>query len=366
MQSNVFTSQGQVYLGCNSTHFFYNDFVRLQQLGEFGLIARIASSWKNQTPPSWVGIGDDCAVLSFPPNSPHDATKLLVTTDMLVEGIHFLSTIPPTALGYKALAVNLSDLAAMGGTPMAAFLSLALPSEIPVAWIDSFFEGFNQLAQGYNVVLAGGDTNRSPGPMVVNVTLLGQAHPSCLKTRRGTQTGDIICVTGALGNSAGGLQLLLKHSSQSRTAAEHWLLQQHHCPRPHLEEGKWLAQKQAVHALIDVSDGIDSDLHHLLSPSQKDAHIDLRRLPLSPQLQEVAATYQWDAITMAVTAGEDYCLLCTVEAQAYPDLARQYAHAFGHPLVPIGTVTEGNTSIHYLYNGHPVDIKSHGFDHFLQ
>lgn len=239
MQSNVFTLQGQVYLGCNPRYFSYNDFVRLQQLGEFGLIARIAHEWKDRTPSHWVGIGDDCAVLPFPREASPEITKLLVTTDMLVEHVHFLlSSTPPDALGHKALAVNVSDIAAMGGIPTTAFLSLALPQNLSVEWVDDFFQGFNKLAQYYDIVLAGGDTTRSMGPVVVNVTLVGQGEPKDLKTRAGAQSGDVICVTGTLGDSGGGLQLLLKHPCSHRTPAEHWLLAQHHRPRPHLKEGQ--------------------------------------------------------------------------------------------------------------------------------
>ena len=181
--------------------------MKVTEIGEFGLIRRFSPPFLAPLAAGELGIGDDCAVLPLP-----DGSVLLATTDMLVEDIHFLRrAIPPADLGWKSLAVNLSDIAAMGGSPHAAFLSLALPRDVEVEWVDSFFAGLKELAEESGTELLGGDTTRSPERVVVNIAVLGGARPDRVKLRSGARPGDAVCVTGFLGDSGGGLELVYQN-----------------------------------------------------------------------------------------------------------------------------------------------------------
>lgn len=332
----------------------------LAELGEFGLIRRIAPRFSRILPEGVTGIGDDCAVI------PQGDETLLVTTDMLVEDVHFLrDKISPFDLGYKSLAVNLSDIAAMGGTPTAAFLCLALPKQVTVDWLDQFFEGFQTLAETAAAPLLGGDTTGSRQRLIINVAVLGKAQDRLIKYRSAAVAGDKICVTGRLGDSGGGLQLLINNLEQESDADGRALLQAHHSPRPHLEEGRWLAAQPAVHAMMDVSDGIDSDVRRIMEASNVGAMIYLEKLPISHQLAKTASRWGWNAVELAATGGEDYCLLCTIPADQFDQLAAGFVEKFGRPLHCIGEITTGG-SLNYQRNGTPIDLRTHGWDHFKE
>ncbi|MDZ7370758.1 MAG: thiamine-phosphate kinase [candidate division KSB1 bacterium] len=332
--------------------------MKLKELGEFGLINRIAPQFTSQLPQGTLGIGDDCAVI-------HQSDRaLLITTDLLVENIHFLRRkISAFDLGYKSLAVNLSDIAAMGGVPNAAFLSVAWPKEIDVDWLDEFFSGFAALAQESGTTLLGGDTTGTPGPIIINVAVIGHADPAHLKLRSAAQVGDVICVTGCLGDSAGGLQLLLWDLDAAADEDGLELLRAHHRPRPHLKEGQWLAQQPEVHAMMDVSDGIDSDVRRIMEASKVGARIFLHDLPISESLRRTAAANRWNALELAAAGGEDYCLLCTADPEAFPKIAELFAAEFDCPLTCIGTIMDTG-KLEYELNGATIDLQKHGWDHF--
>jgi thiamine-monophosphate kinase len=330
----------------------------LSAIGEFGLIRRFSPAFLKGLPRGMVGIGDDCAVLPWKKNA-----CLLVTTDMLVEDVHFLrAKIPARDLGYKSLAVNLSDIAAMGGTPSSAFLSLGLPARLDVAWIDAFFEGLKQLAWTAHVRLLGGDTTRSPGPLIINLCVLGRAHPARVKFRSGARLGDIVAVTGHLGDSGAGLRLLLEERPLGRD--EKYLVRRHHRPRAHLGEGAWLARHGGVTAMMDVSDGIDSDIRRIMERSDCGAVINLDRLLLSPQLVRSARRFGWDPLEIAAAGGEDYCLLVTVRPDRFGKIGSSFRRAFGRPLAAVGEIAKKNKGLAYLRNGTPTKLGRRGFDHF--
>jgi thiamine-monophosphate kinase len=330
--------------------------MQIKELGEFDFIRRFAPFFAN-VPSHVEGIGDDCAIISQSANS-----SLLVTTDMLIENVHFItSKISPKDLGHKALAVNLSDIAAMGGIPLYAFLSLALPPHTEIDWADAFFEGLGQLAHQTNVSLLGGDTTASPSPIAINLTVIGKIDNKCIKRRSQALPNDIICCTGYLGDSGAGLKILLNQLTP--TAFTQPLISAHCHPQPHLKEGQWLSQQECVHAMMDVSDGIDSDIGHIMEQSHCGAQIDLDALPLSPALIAAAKQWRWDASEIAATAGEDYCLLLTVDPLHYQQLANEYQQYFQCPLFKIGTITS-DLKLHYRLRSQPTFLEKKGFNHF--
>ncbi len=330
----------------------------LGEIGEFGLIDRLDRAFP--APPGVVGIGDDCAVLPGP-----GGVARLVTTDMLVEDIHFLrDRIPPGDLGYKSLAVNLSDIAAMGGTPAEAYLSLALPRDTELAWLDAFFDGMLELAGAQSVSLLGGDTTRSPGPIIVNVVVIGEVLEASVRRRSSGRPGDLLCVTGLLGESAAGLRALLDRPDPDPDPDLEALVRCHHRPRPHLAEGRWLARQPGVRAMMDVSDGIDSDIRRILERSRCGAVVELDHLPLSDRLRRVCARRGWDPVESACTGGEDYCLLVSVAPDAWPQVRVGFEQAFGRPLHAIGMLDQDAGRLRYLSKGKPVSLRAGGYDHF--
>lgn len=335
--------------------------MKLRQLGEFGFIDRVASLFPTYLPEGGLGIGDDCAVLPL-----SDDQVLLVTTDSLIEDVHFLlSAIPAADLGYKSLAVNLSDIAGMGGTPHQVFLSLGVGKETEVSFLDAFLKGFHELCLKAGVELLGGDTTGTPGPLVINVTVLGKMKADQVKLRSLAQKGDLVCVTDFLGDSGGGLNILLKDlPAGDRDNA--YLIGRHHRPRPHLGEGRWLAQKRGVHAMMDVSDGIDSDTRRIAEKSRCGIDITMESLPLSPELQRVAKRYGWNAQKIAATGGEDYCLLVTVNPDEQEEISGGFQARFNRPLYMVGRITDNTGIVRYLFNGEEIALPQHGFDHFKE
>lgn len=330
----------------------------LSDLGEFGFIRRISQHFPQAPLSDIIGIGDDCAVI---PQA--GALVSLVTTDMLIEDRHFImSKIKPQELGYKALAVNLSDIAAMGGQAQYAFLSLGIPANLDLSWIDGFFLGLNELASQSNTLLLGGDTTQSADKFIINILVIGMAQASQVKTRDSAQVGDVLCLTDLVGDSGGGLKILLEDLPSNKD--HDLLIQKHYLPRPHLEEGQWLAQEPGVRAMIDVSDGIASDVHRIMQRSQVGIEIFIDQIPISPTLQRVARQEQWDALEIALGGGEDYCLMLSVEETQYTKIAQRFERHFKKPLYAIGKIMEADQGLLYTENGQNLSRQFSGFDHF--
>lgn len=286
--------------------------MKLSELGEFGLIDRIKAGIK--IPEGMTGIGDDCAII---PQG--DGTDLLVSTDMLIEGTHFLlDDIKPYRLGWKSAAVNLSDIAAMGGLPLATFLSFALPDSLDSRWTDEFLKGYNDISGRYHCVLLGGDTTASPDRVCVSVTIIGRCMSGKALMRSGAQDGDKICVTGYLGDAGAGLKVILDGARRNSDAQA--LIAMHYQPIPRVEEGLKLALTEGVHSMIDISDGIGSDLRHVLKASRKGAEVNVNSLPLSDELLRTCRRNGWDPIELAISGGEDYELLFTAAPDAEIDI----------------------------------------------
>lgn len=314
--------------------------------GEFGLIDFISAHF--HAPQGMVGIGDDCAII------PDYGEDTLVSTDMLLEGIHFLrDKASPEDIGWKAAAVNLSDIAAMGGIPIATFLSMALPKDAQGEWVQRFIKGYAEISSKYGVPLLGGDTTSSLRDIAINVGIKGRCDHGKALGRGGAKVGDTIFVTGPLGDSGAGLKALMEGLPCSAAVAK--LIKSHLRPEPRLTEGQKLLATGKVSAMMDLSDGLASDLGHILRASGVGATVELNSLPLSPELVEVCRQQKWRARTLAASAGEDYELLFTAPADIAAEL--------DFPVYTVGTITEGNT-IEWLRGGKHTKFRPKGFTHF--
>ncbi len=333
--------------------------MNIKEIGEFGFIRMVGERFKDLVPSGVKGIGDDCAVIPL-----GGGRSLLVTADMLVGGSHFLmDDITPYQLGWKSLAVNLSDIAAMGGRPVGTFLSIALRKETDLEWVGRFLDGYRDLSETHGVPLLGGDTTEATGEVTINVTVVGMCDDNRVKLRSGAQPGDRVAVTGTLGDSAAGLKLILDRSPLRGKYEK--LVSAHYLPVPRVSEGEWLAGQAGVAAMMDISDGVASDLRHMLERSGGSAAIETTRLPLSSQTMAMAAETGMDLVQTALAGGEDYELLLTLRPEAAEEIARRFEARFGLPLTIIGEIVPGGGDIRYLEKGNPIDSQRlKGFSHF--
>jgi len=315
-----------------------------------------------RSPAVRVGIGDDCAVLE-----PASGSLLLATTDLLIEDVHFRRRwAAPTDIGWKALAVNVSDIAAMGGRPRWGLIALACPDAVTVEEAEGFYAGVQALATEHDVVIVGGDTCASPGGWIVNVTLLGEAVRAPL-LRSTARAGDVIAVTGSLGRSAAGLALLEANPAPAGVPgdARADVTAAHLRPRPRTREGLWLGEAGGVTAMIDLSDGLATDLGHLCEESAVGARVDLARIPVDGSVREVARALGRDAVHWATGGGEDYELLLSCAPDAFDRLAGGLARATGTALTAVGEMMPVADGIRYLDAcGEAVSIGP-GFEHFV-
>lgn len=300
------------------------------------------------------GIGDDAAVIPVPGQD-----SQLITTDLLVSGVHFLlERSDPRDIGYKALAVNVSDIAAMGGEPRQAFLSISIPKKIDPKWISDFVSGFSEAAQEFGISLLGGDTTSSVNELFINVTLLGYVAPEEIKLRSGGKPGDLIAVSGYLGDSYAGLSLVLQDSKNSVSDQDsRYLLTEHYRPRPHVQEGRLLAKNPSVTAMMDLSDGLITDFPKLARASGCGAKIDVTRLPVSEPLRRWCAANNQSEIEWAGIGGEDYKLLFTFEPGAWNELEKHLS------FFVIGELVAGS-DIHYELKGSAYFFTKKAFTHF--
>jgi thiamine-monophosphate kinase len=309
-----------------------------------------------------VGIGDDCAILE-----PEAGRVLLATTDLLIEDVHFRRRwATPEDIGWKSLAVNVSDIASMGGRPRWALIALACPDGVSLDEGEAFYAGVQALAKEHDVVVIGGDTAASPHGWIVNITLLGDAAGKPIM-RSTAKVGDAIAVTGTVGRSAAGLALLESTSTPAEVADATRLdvTGAHLRPRPRTREGQWLAAAGGVTAMIDLSDGLATDLGHLCEESAVGARVELARVPVNPTVHAVAKALNRDALPWATGGGEDYELLLACEPGAFERLASGLVAATGTRLTAVGEVTDAADGIRYLdAGGRAVSVRS-GFEHFV-
>ncbi|MFZ1202364.1 MAG: thiamine-phosphate kinase [Desulfobacterales bacterium] len=333
--------------------------MNLKDIGEFGFIDRIRRGCLIRPAGIIRAIGDDAAVFRS-----EGQLLNLVTTDLLIERIHFLrEAVDPASLGHKALAVNLSDIAAMGGTARNAFVGLAVPPDVTLDFLDDLFGGMKHLAATHAVNILGGDTTGSDRDLVISLTVTGTVAESEVLFRDGARVGDVIFSSGCLGDSRAGLHLIL-NGIAADTPYLKTLLDAHLRPRPLVNEGRFLATRGGVHAAVDVSDGLSSDLAHIVRLSRVGARLYLDHLPLSPALQQFCCRQGIDAAEYALTGGEDYTLLFTADPSMADALAREYFAAFGQSLHRIGEITDSGRIEWIDGNGRSRLIVATGWNHF--
>lgn len=331
----------------------------LKDIGEFGFIQKVSRGCLIRPDSVVKAIGDDAA--AFRPAS-NELT--LVTTDLLIERVHFLKhAISGFDLGYKSLAVNLSDIAAMGGTAREAFISLAIPEHCELDYLEALYQGMKSVARAFDVNILGGDTTRSMEDLVINVSLTGSVPEAEMLCRNGARPGDQICTTGYLGDSRAGLYMIL-NGIKAESSDFKKLLHAHLRPKPYLKEGRFLAHQRGVTAAIDVSDGLSSDLKHILVASDAGACLYAHRIPVSTTLRRFCSRFDLDPVAYAVSGGEDYTLLCTVSPERVTDLCEQYLRRFDQPLYTIGEITDDKNMQIVDRSGKSSCLQPTGWDHF--
>lgn len=309
---------------------------------EFPLIRQLQRRYERNAPDILQGIGDDAAVVSFPARS-----HTVLTTDLLAEGVHFdLRTAAPASVGYRAAMANLSDIAAMGAVPRFLLVSIAIPRAMSATDIHALYEGMMTACRRHSVHLIGGDTSASRQGLFLTITLIGTTPRNRTLFRHGARVGDGIYVTGTIGDSLAGLQLLAKPGTTRLAPADRSFLKHRHWhPTARVEEGLWLNRSGLAHAAIDLSDGLSGDLRHVCDASRVGADIELARLPISPACRAYANRRRLDPTELALTGGEDYELLFTVPPTCEQRLLRQ-ARARGFLVTRIGTIRPKRLGIH--------------------
>ncbi|MDR7556421.1 MAG: thiamine-phosphate kinase [Armatimonadota bacterium] len=322
---------------------------RVGDLGEFPLLARL----RRQLGSAY--LGDDAALLPAPGDR-----AVLATVDAQVDGVHFLRDLmTPEQVGRRALAVNVSDIAAMGGRPAYALVSLLLPAALEVAWLERMYDGLLAEADRWGLVVVGGNISSTPGPLVIDVTVLGDVEPARALRRSGARPGDLLLVTGDLGRAAAGLRLL-------RTGVTDGPLVEAYCtPTPRVHEGQALAATGRVRAALDLSDGLGSDLHRLAEESAVGALIDAAQVPVSRAVRDAAARLGEDPLALALYGGEDYELLLAAAPADLAVLVDALA-ATGTALTAVGVVRPAADGVMVRTPDGAERPLAGGWDHFVR
>ncbi len=313
-------------------------------IGEFALIERLRNKLGSvgNNADVIVGNGDDAAVIKA-----GDGKCWVVTCDVQVSGVHFPSSgdISGFAVGYKSLAVNLSDVAAMGGKPRFAFISLGIPEDTAVSFLDDVYGGVRALSERYDILVLGGNVTRTSGPLFVDVFLVGEMMQEKVLRRSGARAGDRILVTGHLGDAAAGLHLLSQPQIGIREDLYTSLTSAQLKPQPRVAEGVAIAESGLATSMMDISDGLAGDIHHLCDASGVGAIIWEKELSISGALLEVASTVAKNPLGWALHGGEDYELLVTTPAESVHALQEVVRQAGGAPLTPIGEIVSASKGV---------------------
>jgi thiamine-monophosphate kinase len=312
---------------------------------EFALIAELFAPLASA--PGAFGLTDDAAIV--PARTGHD---LVVTTDALVEDVHFLAGDPPASIAKKALRVNLSDLAAKGAEPAGYLLSLSLPERIDRTWLEGFARGLGEDQKAFSVPLLGGDTTATPGPLSLTITALGHVPVGAMIRRSGAKPGDGVYVSGTIGDAGGGLAVLQSGNGPAE------LIECYRLPSPRLALGR--ALRGVASAAIDVSDGLIADLSHIADVSRVRIAVEAARIPRSPALRALWGDTA-DAVVRAATAGDDYEIAFTASSE---EKVMEAARRAGVPVTRIGRVEEGARVVMRDSEGREIAVTHAGFTHF--
>ncbi len=337
----------------------------LSNIGECALIQSVAKSEKGRSSGIILGIGDDGAILQIPPGR-----RLVVSTDLLIERIHFQKRSATFfEIGYKAAVANFSDMAAMGARPTALLVSLALPGSLRIEDWKELYRGLSAPCSSYNVRIVGGDTSASRSDCFLSITVLGTVKRDCALQRSGALQGHELYVSGTLGDSSAGLDILTNQRRKSfpRSSlppAHRYLVHRHFQPTPRVTLGTCLGSRHWASAAIDISDGLSKDLGHLCQQSRVGALISTGKLPLSPFLKQYAVQKKTDPFKWALHGGEDYELLFTVPPR-YTKKVENAAQRLSVPITKIGVITPYRTGIRLQDSeGIVSPLHSGGYEHF--
>jgi thiamine-monophosphate kinase len=345
----------------------------IAEVGEVGLIRRIAEIVNVRTEDASLrdnliaGIGDDTAVFK-----PTPGKTALLTTDSFIEGVHFDLTFTSFQhLGWKAIAANLSDIAAMGGAPRYAVIAISIPKKISLEMVEEFYRGAMAACKKYSCLIVGGDTTASIGNMAISVALTGEADEQKILYRKGAQPGDLICVTGHLGASHAGLKILQREKQrflesanpvefQPNLAPFAIALEKHLMPKPRFDISALLTSKVTTHCAIDISDGLASEVHRICEASNTGAKIYEHNLPLDSNTQQIAGEFSEPPSKYALYGGEEYELLFAMTDQEFEKL-----ESLTSDVTIIGRITPQSEGIELvLENGEPEALPFAGWDHF--
>ncbi|HMJ71023.1 MAG TPA: thiamine-phosphate kinase [Cyclobacteriaceae bacterium] len=335
----------------------------ISKIGEFGLIDRISKRFELKVPTTVLGIGDDAAVIDI------GSEYLLMSTDMLIEGPHFnLSYVPLKHLGYKAVAVNVSDIAAMNGRPEQITISLGLSNRFSIEAVDELYEGIHAACKSFNVDLVGGDTTSSPAGLTIAINIIGRVAKDRIAYRKGAKPNDIICATGDLGAAYMGLQVLEREKAvflanpdmQPDLEKYEYLVGRQLKPEARMDIVYDLAESNIIPtSMIDVSDGIASELLHLSLQSGVGVKVFEDKLPIDSQTYETAVEMNLDPVTCALNGGEDYELLFTITPSDHEKLKNHAdIHFIGH------VHNDASQNLLITKGGNVIALKAQGWTHF--
>jgi thiamine-monophosphate kinase len=324
--------------------------------GEFDLIARYFAPLARNTPGA-LGLQDDAVTFTPPPGC-----ELVVTADALTADLHFLRSDPPDLIARKMLRVNLSDLAGKGAKPLGYLMTTAFDRSVDEAWVKTFAEGLAQDQEAFGLMLLGGDTTATPGPLALTATLIGAVPTGRALRRTGAKPGDRILVTGTIGDGYFGLGAL--RGEFGGLAAEHrqFLIRRYQLPEPRVAFGQALTARGLGHAGMDISDGLAADLGHICEASGCGAQVTLPQVPISPALAELLADDP-DLLLSAVTGGDDYELLLAVAPDQLPEVLAAAA-ATDTAITEIGLFAAAKDVVFTDSDGQPVALPKGGFTHF--
>jgi len=341
------------------------DRTEIEQLGEFGLIEQLTKHFSNVQPSSLRGVGDDAAVLKF------GTHNILVSTDSLIEGVHFdLTYTPLKHLGYKAIASSVSDIAAMNGMPSQVLVSIGLSNRFSLEAIEELYVGMKLACEKYKIDLVGGDTSSSRSGLFINVTAIGKVEPKKITYRDGAKPGDLLVVSGDLGGAYMGLQILerekrvfMEHSDmQPDLEAYDYIVGRQLKPEARIDIIEALTELDIVPtSMMDISDGVASELYHLGNASQVGFELYESKIPIDPQTVQTATSFSLNPSIVALNGGEDYELIFTIKQEDYDKIKGQMDFTvIGHATESVGKYKLNTES------GNSFDVKAQGWQHFSQ